>query len=162
DHRAPGGMNSLPTIVDRPRSGNAARIIHAPISARGRAASGAGLDCRARRRSPAASGSDHRHRDAGAPSDDTDGMHPPPTRPPPRTLAWVERTLGRGARVIGWRRLTGGLTSLVHRLTVEHNGRRGLYVLRRWVPDAKHEAYAIGAVASETAVLAALERSDVP
>jgi aminoglycoside phosphotransferase (APT) family kinase protein len=89
-------------------------------------------------------------------------MQPPRTRPPPETIAWVERTLGRGARVVGWRRLTGGITSLVHRLTVEHNGRRGPYVLRRWVRDGERDEYAIGAVASETAVLTALERSDVP
>jgi aminoglycoside phosphotransferase (APT) family kinase protein len=86
-------------------------------------------------------------------------MHPPRTRPPAETLAWVERTIGPGARVVGWRRLTGGLTSWVHRLTVEQNGRRGPFVLRRW---GEHEAFSIGAVASETAVLTALERSDVP
>ena len=89
-------------------------------------------------------------------------MHPPRTRPPAETLAWVERTIGPGARVVGWRRLTGGITSSVHRLTVEQNGRRGPYVLRRWVPDGEHAEYVIGAVASETAVLTALERSDVP
>jgi aminoglycoside phosphotransferase (APT) family kinase protein len=89
-------------------------------------------------------------------------MHPPRTRPPAETWAWVERTIGPAARVVGWRRLTGGITSSVHRLTVERNGRRQAYVLRRWVPDREHEAYAIGAVASETAVLTALERSDVP
>ena len=64
--------------------------------------------------------------------------------------------------MVGWRRLTGGITSSVHRLTVEQNGRRGPYVLRRWVPDGEHAEYVIGAVASETAVLTALERSDVP
>ena len=88
-------------------------------------------------------------------------MHPPRTRPPAETLAWVERTIGPGARVVGWRRLTGGITSSVHRLTVERNGRREPFVLRRWVPG-EHEGYAVGAVASEAAVLTALERSDVP
>jgi aminoglycoside phosphotransferase (APT) family kinase protein len=63
--------------------------------------------------------------------------------------------------VVGWRRLTGGITSSVHRLTVERNGRREPFVLRRWVPG-EHEGYAVGAVASEAAVLTALERSDVP
>jgi aminoglycoside phosphotransferase (APT) family kinase protein len=99
---------------------------------------------------------------ADALADDNGRMHPPGTRPPAETLAWVERTIGPGARVVGWRRLTGGTTSLVHRLAVERNGRRGPYVLRRWVLDGQNEAYAIGAVAAETAVLAALERSDVP
>jgi aminoglycoside phosphotransferase (APT) family kinase protein len=89
-------------------------------------------------------------------------MHPLRTRPPAETLAWVETTIGRGARVVGWRRLTGGITSSVHRLTVKRNGRRWPYVLRRWVPDGEHEHYVTGAVAAETAVLAALERSDVP
>lgn len=89
-------------------------------------------------------------------------MNPHRTRPPAETLAWVERTLGRGARVAGWRRLTGGLTSSVHRLTVEHNGRRRRFVLRRWVRDREHAQHAIAAVASETAILTALERSDVP
>jgi aminoglycoside phosphotransferase (APT) family kinase protein len=64
--------------------------------------------------------------------------------------------------VVGWRRLTGGLTSLVHRLTVVQNGRRQLFVLRRWMPDAEHQAYAVRAVGSEAAILTALERSDLP
>jgi len=98
----------------------------------------------------------------GALSDDNRRVHPPLTRPPAETLAWVERTIGPGARVVGWRRLTGGIASSVHRLTVEQNGRRRPYVLRRWVPDGEHEEYAIGAVASETAALTALEGSDVP
>lgn len=88
-------------------------------------------------------------------------MHPIRTRPPAETLAWVEQTLGPGARVIGWRRLTGGITSSVHRLTVERRGRRTPLVLRRWV-DRAQAAYAITAVASETAVLTALARSDIP
>ena len=89
-------------------------------------------------------------------------MHPSATRPPAETLAWVERTIGRGTRVVGWRRLTGGVMSSVHRLTVAQNGRRRPYVLRRWVPDGENQANAIGAVASETAVLTALEGSGVP
>jgi len=79
-------------------------------------------------------------------------MHSPPTRPPAETLAWVERTIGPRARVVGWRRLTGGITSSIHRLTIVQNGRRELYVLRRW-PDGDYAAYAIRAVASETAAL---------
>lgn len=82
--------------------------------------------------------------------------------PPAEALAWVERTLGSRARVVGWRRLTGGIASSVHGLTVAHNGQRESLVLRRWLPDRDHEAYVIGAVASETAILTALERSDLP
>jgi aminoglycoside phosphotransferase (APT) family kinase protein len=77
-------------------------------------------------------------------------------------MSWVEHTVGVGARVVAWRRLTGGLTSWVHRLTIERRGRRTAYVLRRWEPGSEHEAYAIGAAASETAVLAALERTNIP
>jgi aminoglycoside phosphotransferase (APT) family kinase protein len=80
------------------------------------------------------------------------------TRPPAETLAWVERTIGRGARVIASRRLTGGLTSWVHRLAVERNGRRASYVVRWWDAGAD-----IGtAVASETAILRTLARSELP
>ena len=68
-------------------------------------------------------------------------------------LAWVEQTLGRRVRVVGWKRLTGGLTSIVHRLTVRRNGRREEYVLRWWVPDSEWEQWIARAVPLETAVL---------
>lgn len=84
------------------------------------------------------------------------------TRPPAEVLAWVERTLGGDARVVRWRRLTGGLTSAVHELTVEQHGRRRPCVLRRYAAGREHDAYVARAVASEAAVLTALERSDVP
>jgi aminoglycoside phosphotransferase (APT) family kinase protein len=64
--------------------------------------------------------------------------------------------------VVGWRRLTGGLTSSVHRLTVEHHGQRGSYVLRRWSSDVVDDEFIRGAVVTETAILPALERSDIP
>jgi aminoglycoside phosphotransferase (APT) family kinase protein len=88
----------------------------------------------------------------------------PRVPPPAEILAWVERTLGSGARVVGWRRLTGGVTSSIHRLTVEHVGRhrRETLVLRRWVPDHEHVRFAVDAVASEAAILTALARSDLP
>jgi aminoglycoside phosphotransferase (APT) family kinase protein len=89
-------------------------------------------------------------------------MPRPDARPPALSLAWVEQTLGRGARVVGWKRLTGGLTSIVHRLTVERNGRREEYVLRWWVPDSEWEHWIARAVALETAVLTTLEGSDIP
>jgi aminoglycoside phosphotransferase (APT) family kinase protein len=82
-------------------------------------------------------------------------------RPPEATLAWAERSIGRGTRVIGARRLTGGLTSFVHELTVERSGRREKYVLRRFVPG-EHDEWIKWAVPSETAVLAALEGKDIP
>jgi aminoglycoside phosphotransferase (APT) family kinase protein len=80
----------------------------------------------------------------------------------PESLTWVETFLGRGARVVATRRLTGGLTSLVQELTVAQNGRQRRYVLRSWAPDSRLQDWVLRAVATEAAVLAALERSDVP
>ena len=64
--------------------------------------------------------------------------------------------------MVATRRLTGGLTSLVHELTVVRNGRRSRYVLRSWAPDNEDEDWILRTVAAEAAVLTALERSDVP
>lgn len=54
------------------------------------------------------------------------------TRPTTETLAWVERELG--VRVTGCRRMPGGITAAVHRLTVEQvpSGRRESVVLRQY------------------------------
>jgi hypothetical protein len=43
-------------------------------------------------------------------------------RPSVATLAWVAASMGRGSRVVGYRRLTGGVCSAVNRLTVERRG----------------------------------------
>jgi hypothetical protein len=53
-------------------------------------------------------------------------------RPSAEALAWVERELG--ARVVSFRRLTGGIIAAVHRLTVEHvpSGQREFVVLRQY------------------------------
>ena len=83
-------------------------------------------------------------------------------RPSAQLLAWIEDTLGRSARVVGWKRLTGGLTSIVHRLTVERNGRREHYVLRWWGANSKWEEWTARTVVLETAVLTKLEGSDIP
>ena len=85
-----------------------------------------------------------------------------PSRRRPESLTWVEQTLGRGARVVATRKLTGGLTSLVHELTIARNGRRSRYVLRSWAPDNVHKDWILRAVAAEAAVLTALEGSGVP
>ena len=63
---------------------------------------------------------------------------------------------------MGWKRLTGGLTSIVHRLTVERNGGREEYVLRWWVPGSQWEQWIARAVPLETAVLTKLKGSDIP
>jgi aminoglycoside phosphotransferase (APT) family kinase protein len=80
----------------------------------------------------------------------------------PASLSWVEQTLGGGARVVSSRRLTGGLTSRVHELTVDGNGRVTRCVLRSWPSDNAHSDWSVRAVEAEAAVLTALERSDVP
>src|SRR6185503_21065492 len=89
-------------------------------------------------------------------------MPRPDARPRARLLAWVEQTLGSNVRVVRWKRLTGGLTSIVHRLTVERNGRREEYVLRWWVPDSEWEQWIARAVPLETAILTKLEGIDIP
>src|SRR5687767_5056907 len=89
-------------------------------------------------------------------------MSQPHVRPPAKLLAWVEQTLGSGARVAGSKRLTGALTSIVHRLTVERNGRREEHVLRWWAPDSEWEQWIARTVPLETAVLTKLEASDIP
>jgi aminoglycoside phosphotransferase (APT) family kinase protein len=83
--------------------------------------------------------------------------------PPAEALAWVERAVGRGARIAGSRRLTGGVASLVHLLTVERRGVRQSYVLRRWRSvDVERSGYFVDAVRREAAVLSTLVDSDVP
>jgi aminoglycoside phosphotransferase (APT) family kinase protein len=52
--------------------------------------------------------------------------------PPAEILRWVERTVGRGWRVVDTRRLTGGIATATHELVLEHaSGRRQRVVLRR-------------------------------
>src|SRR5579862_7166637 len=83
-----------------------------------------------------------------------------PTRPPPESLAWAAAVLGSRARVVGWRRLTGGIASTVHRLAIVERGRRRSYVLRWWADGATE--YAARVVTSEAGVLTALAGGDVP
>lgn len=64
-------------------------------------------------------------------------------RPSAETLDWVAASLGRGSRVVGHRRLTGGVNSAVHRLTVERHDARIFVVLRQ---------YPAGSVALRTAM----------
>ena len=73
-------------------------------------------------------------------------------RPSAETLRWVERSVGPAARVVAWRRMTGGIMSAVHRLTIDNGGRRTVLVLRQYeqVPPFA------GIVRQEAATLAAL------
>jgi len=51
-------------------------------------------------------------------------------RPSSQTLDWVERVTE--AKVVAWRRMTGGISSVVHRLTIDHGGYRDVLVLRQY------------------------------
>jgi hypothetical protein len=76
-------------------------------------------------------------------------------------LAWVERTMGGGARVTGGRRMLGGITSSVHRLAVRlPTGVSTYVVLKRFTDPGWGDTQAI--VENEAAGLAAVEALDVP
>jgi hypothetical protein len=51
-------------------------------------------------------------------------------RPSSQALDWIERVAG--ARVVAWRRMTGGIASVVHRLTIDHGSYRDVLVLRQY------------------------------
>lgn len=57
-------------------------------------------------------------------------------RPSADTLAWVAASMGQGSRIVGYRRLTGGANSAVHRLTVERRNARTFVVLRQYPPGS--------------------------
>lgn len=78
-------------------------------------------------------------------------------RPAPEALAWVERALGPGSRVVAWRRMTGGLTSAVHRLTVRRGAGRQTVVLRQYERSAVHDLGKI--VEREAAILRGIRGS---
>lgn len=60
-------------------------------------------------------------------------------RPSAEALAWVERALGGGVRIVACRRMTGGLTAAVHRLTATSHSGRQVVVLRRYERAAADE-----------------------
>jgi aminoglycoside phosphotransferase (APT) family kinase protein len=74
----------------------------------------------------------------------------------------VEQTIGRGARVIGSRRLTGGLTSLVTELTIDSSGNRTQYVLRSFEPSDEYADWRVRSIESEAATLPRLEGTGIP
>src|SRR5215475_8282540 len=72
-------------------------------------------------------------------------------RPSSQTLGWVEHVAG--ARVVAWRRMTGGIGSVVHRLTIDHGSYRDVLVLRQYehaggdmAALVRHEAATLRAV----------------
>ena len=75
-------------------------------------------------------------------------------------LAWVERTVGSGARVTAGRRMLGGIASSVHRLSVRlPDGTSSQVVLKRFTDPDWGDAQAIR---NEATGLAAAEGSGVP
>lgn len=76
-------------------------------------------------------------------------------------LEWVERTVGAGARVTGGRRMLGGITSSVHRLSVLlPNGNRTHVVLKRF--SGRRWGGEDAVVRNEAAALTAVDGSDIP
>jgi aminoglycoside phosphotransferase (APT) family kinase protein len=81
-------------------------------------------------------------------------------RPSAQTLGWVERSLGRPARVVAWRRMTGGTSgSVVHRLTVDHGSYRDVLVLRQYEDTDSDTA---AAIRREAATLRAVHDAGLP
>jgi aminoglycoside phosphotransferase (APT) family kinase protein len=81
------------------------------------------------------------------------------------TCEWVARAVGEGARVVGERRLSGGITSSMDQLTVEtRTGLRQQVVLRRWTPGSWDDTTAEAPVFvdGERQVLERLEATDIP
>jgi aminoglycoside phosphotransferase (APT) family kinase protein len=79
-------------------------------------------------------------------------------RPSVETLAWVAASMGRGSRVVGHRRLTGGVCSAVSRLTVERRGVRTFVVLRQYPGGVGAEE----SLATEIANLGVVAGSGLP
>ena len=79
-------------------------------------------------------------------------------RPSVETLAWVAASMGRGSRIVGYRRLTGGVCSAVHRLTVERRGMRTFVVLRQYPGGLGLQ----GSLEKEIANLGVVARSGLP
>jgi aminoglycoside phosphotransferase (APT) family kinase protein len=79
-------------------------------------------------------------------------------RPPSEALAWAASAFGSGATVVSARSLSGGISSGMHLVVVEHAGGRDEVVLRRYLSDWEDADSA----AREAAVLDALTRYDVP
>lgn len=49
-------------------------------------------------------------------------------RPSTETLIWAAASVGKGSRIVGHRRLTGGVNPAVHRLTVQRHHTRTFVV----------------------------------
>jgi aminoglycoside phosphotransferase (APT) family kinase protein len=81
--------------------------------------------------------------------------------PSDSTLAWAARSTGPTVRIVACSRLTGGITSSVHRLAVvDDHGRADQLVLKRWISNNPTET--AGWIESEAQILTALEGSGLP
>jgi aminoglycoside phosphotransferase (APT) family kinase protein len=80
-------------------------------------------------------------------------------RPSAQTLRWVEKSLGGTARVVAWRRMTGGIGSVVHRLTVDRGSYRDVLVLRQY---EYAEGDTTATVRHEAAILRAVNEAGLP
>ena len=81
--------------------------------------------------------------------------------PSPAQLAWVERTVGSGARITGGRRMLGGITSSVYRLTLRLPVGNAMHVvLKRYTDPTWGDTPAL--VANEAAALTAVGATSVP
>lgn len=90
-----------------------------------------------------------------------ENRHAPRLSPTAAQLAWVERTVGSGARVTGGRRMLGGIASTVHRLSLRLPGNTTTHVvLKRFTDPEWGDTHAI--VENEAAALAAVEATVVP
>jgi len=83
-------------------------------------------------------------------------------RPTPQTLDWVASVAG--GRVVAWRRMTGGVASVVHRLAIDRGGRRDQMVLRQYERDylAHMQTGTSGLITDEAAILRAVHRAGLP
>jgi aminoglycoside phosphotransferase (APT) family kinase protein len=75
---------------------------------------------------------------------------------------WVEASLGPGAHVVSARRLRGGLSSVVHKLTVERDGQRFSVVLKRPETEEGEPGDASLEVAQEALILRRLTSLPAP
>src|SRR5215475_6010508 len=76
--------------------------------------------------------------------------------------AWVAALVGSRARTVGSRRLTGGIVSSVHRLSIlDAQGVRHQFVVRRYM-GSDQRGWGASMVRREAAVLSALQRSSLP
>src|SRR6266480_1784313 len=74
----------------------------------------------------------------------------------------IERVAG--ARVVAWRRMTGGIASAVHRLTIDHGSYRDVLVLRQYEPGdlALADSDLAALIRDEAAALRAVHDAGLP